>query len=94
LLDARRHGPISRYVFPGGKTGWLLTGYDLIKSVLADSRFSSRQELMLHPTIDYTDAEVSPAPPGEFLFMDDPRHSRYRKPLMGKFTVRRMRLLT
>ncbi|MCM3808578.1 cytochrome P450 [Streptomyces sp. DR7-3] len=94
LLDARRHGPISRYIFPGGKPGWLLTGYDLIKSVLADSRFSSRQELMLHPTIDYTDAEFSPAPPGEFLFMDDPRHSRYRKPLMGKFTVRRMRLLT
>ena len=26
--------------------------------------------------------------------MDEPRHSRYRKPLMGKFTVRRMRLLT
>jgi cytochrome P450 len=26
--------------------------------------------------------------------MDEPQHSRYRKPLVGKFTVRRMRLLT
>ncbi|MGW1060141.1 cytochrome P450 [Micromonospora rubida] len=94
LVDARRHGPISRYTFPGGKPGWLITGYDLVRSVLADSRFSSRRELMLHPTIDYGDIEVPPAPPGEFLLMDEPQHSRYRKPLMGKFTVRRMRLLT
>ncbi|MER7393900.1 cytochrome P450 [Streptomyces sp. NPDC000151] len=95
LTDARRHGPISRYTFPGGKPGWLITGYDLVRSVLADSRFSSRKELMrYHPTIDYGDIEVPPAPPGEFLLMDDPQHRRYRKPLAGKFTVRRMRLLT
>jgi cytochrome P450 len=40
------------------------------------------------------DFEVPPAPPGEFLLMDEPQHGRYRKPLVGKFTVRRMRLLT
>ncbi|WP_206503023.1 cytochrome P450 [Streptomyces chrestomyceticus] len=95
LTDARRHGPISRYTFPGGKPGWLITGYDLARAVLADQRFSSRKELMRHhPTIDYGDIEVPPAPPGEFLLMDDPEHRRYRKPLAGKFTVRRMRLLT
>ncbi|WP_263443616.1 MULTISPECIES: cytochrome P450 [Streptomyces] len=94
LLEARRHGPISRYVFPGGVDGWLVTGYDLIRSVLADPRFSSRWELLRHPTVDHGDVELEPAPPGEFLFMDEPRHGRYRKPLMGKFTVRRMRLLT
>ena len=89
LIDARRHGPISRYTHPGGKPGWLITGYDLVRSVLADSRFSSRKELM-----NVVDFELPPAPPGEFLLMDDPQHRRYRKPLMGKFTVRRMRLLT
>ncbi|MEV4432729.1 cytochrome P450 [Streptomyces sp. NPDC049555] len=95
LIQAREHGPISRYPFPDGHQGWLITGYDLVKSVLADSRFSSRKELMRHhPTIDYGDIEVPPAPPGEFLLMDDPRHRRYRKPLAGKFTVRRMRQLT
>ncbi|MEV5497861.1 cytochrome P450 [Nonomuraea fuscirosea] len=95
LLQAREHGPISRYLFPGGHEGWLVTGYDLVRSVLADPRFSSRKELMRHhPLIDYGDIEVPPAPPGEFLLMDEPQHSRYRKPLVGKFTVRRMRLLT
>ncbi|RCG28693.1 cytochrome P450 [Sphaerisporangium album] len=95
LVQAREHGPISRYPFPDGHQGWLITGYDLVRSVLADSRFSSRKELMRHhPTIDLGDIEVPPAPPGEFLLMDEPQHSRYRKPLVGKFTVRRMRLLT
>ncbi|GAA1243324.1 cytochrome P450 [Pseudonocardia aurantiaca] len=95
LIQAREHGPISRYPFPDGHQGWLITGYDLVRTVLADSRFSSRKELMLHhPLIDYSGFEVPPAPPGEFLLMDEPQHSRYRKPLVGKFTVRRMRLLT
>ncbi|WBO61782.1 cytochrome P450 [Streptomyces camelliae] len=89
LIDARRHGPISRYTHPGGRPGWLITGYDLVRSVLADSRFSSRKELL-----NVGDFEVPPAPPGEFLLMDEPQHMRYRKPLMGKFTVRRMRQLT
>ncbi|RVX46714.1 cytochrome P450 [Nonomuraea polychroma] len=95
LIDAREHSPISRFPFPDGHQGWLVTGYDLVRSVLADPRFSSRRELMRHhPLIDYGDIEVPPAPPGEFLLMDEPQHSRYRKPLVGKFTVRRMRQLT
>ncbi|MEV4679967.1 cytochrome P450 [Streptomyces kurssanovii] len=89
LLDARRHGRISRYTHPGGKPGWLITGYDLVRSILADSRFSSRKELL-----NVVDFELPPAPPGEFLLMDEPQHGRYRKPLVGKFTARRMRLLT
>ncbi|MGY2125660.1 cytochrome P450 [Nocardia gipuzkoensis] len=94
LIEARRHGPISHYTFPGGKPGWLITGYDLTKSILADKRFSSRKELLLHPTIDYPGVEIPPAPPGEFLLMDEPQHGRYRKPLASRFTARRMRLLT
>ncbi|MFC7307166.1 cytochrome P450 [Streptomyces monticola] len=89
LTEARRHGSISRYTHPGGKPGWMITGYDLVRSVLADQRFSSRKDLL-----NVVDFELPPAPPGEFLLMDEPEHSRYRKPLVGKFTVRRMRLLT
>ncbi|GGS90934.1 cytochrome P450 [Streptomyces tanashiensis] len=88
LIEAREHGPISRYTHPGGKPGWLITGYDLVRSVLADPRFSSRKDLM-----NVVDFELPPAPPGEFLLMDEPDHGRYRKPLVGKFTARRMRLL-
>ncbi|MGW2119502.1 cytochrome P450 [Streptomyces zhihengii] len=89
LLDARRHGPISRYTHPGGKPGWLITGYEMVRSVLTDPRFSSRKELM-----NVVDFALPPAPPGEFLLMDEPEHSRYRRPLVGRFTVRRMRMLT
>ncbi len=49
---------------------------------------------MLHPTIDVTGMEIPPAAPGEFLLTDDPLHRRYRKPLAGRFTARRMRMLT
>ncbi|MBX9389857.1 cytochrome P450 [Streptomonospora nanhaiensis] len=95
LLEARGHGPISRLSFPDGHQGWLVTGYDQVRQVLADPRFSARKELMRHhPQIDYGGMEVPPAAPGEFLLTDEPVHSRYRKPLVRRFTVRRMRLLT
>ncbi|WP_369148321.1 cytochrome P450 [Streptomyces sp. R44] len=89
LIDARKHGQISRYTHPGGKPGWIVTGHELVRSVLADPRFSSRKDLM-----NVVDFALPPAPPGEFLLMDEPQHGRYRKPLVGKFTARRMRLLT
>ncbi|MBB4940031.1 cytochrome P450 [Streptosporangium album] len=95
LVEAREHGPISRFPFPDGHQGWLVTGYDLLRSILADPRFSSRKEFMRHhPLMDLSGIEIPPAPPGEFLLMDEPQHGRYRKPLVGRFTVRRMRLLT
>ncbi|MFF0741709.1 cytochrome P450 [Streptomyces sp. NPDC004111] len=89
LTEARAHGPVSRFTHPGGKPGWMITGYDEVRAVLADPRFSSRKELM-----NVVDFAIPPAPPGEFLLMDPPEHGRYRKPLIGRFTVRRMRLLT
>ncbi|MFJ4879165.1 cytochrome P450 [Streptomyces sp. NPDC088745] len=89
LLDAREQAPLSRITHPGGVPGWMVTGYDLVRSVLADPRFSSRKDLL-----NVVDFRLPPAPPGEFLLMDDPQHSRYRKPLTARFTARRMRLLT
>ncbi|MDA0565837.1 cytochrome P450 [Streptomonospora sp. S1-112] len=95
LLAAREHGPISRLSFPDGHQGWLVTGYDQVRQILADPRFSARKELMgHHPLIDYGGMQVPPAAPGEFMLTDEPVHSRYRKPLVRSFTARRMRLLT
>ncbi|WP_280398167.1 cytochrome P450 [Nocardia carnea] len=37
---------------------------------------------------------LPPAPPGNFLNLDAPEHTRYRTLLTGAFTVRRMRRLT
>jgi cytochrome P450 len=89
LSDARRHGPISRFTHSHGKPGWLVTGYDLTRSILSDPRFSARKDLL-----NVGDFQVPAAPPGEFLLTDEPDHGRYRRPLQGRFTVRRMRLLT
>ncbi|GAB7036640.1 MULTISPECIES: cytochrome P450 [Catenuloplanes] len=89
LAEARRHGPISRFTHDYGRPGWLVTGFDLVRSVLADPRFSARKDLLA-----IGDFTVPAAPPGEFLLTDEPEHGRYRKRLQGRFTVRRMRLLT
>jgi cytochrome P450 len=59
--------------------------------VLADPRFSVRQEIMHDP---FSDGVPPPAPPGAFTNLDAPEHTRYRGLLTGQFTVRRMRQLT
>jgi cytochrome P450 len=87
--------PLTRIEYHDGHIGWLVTGYALARAVAADTRFSSRHDLQRSPfpgtpVID----KLPPAPPGMFVGMDPPDHTRYRRLLTGKFTVRRMRLLT
>ncbi|MBP2323242.1 cytochrome P450 [Kibdelosporangium banguiense] len=94
LSRIRDVSPLSRMKYPSGHVGWLATGRATVRSVLADSRFSARTELMNLPTPGATSAQPPPAEPGDFTGMDDPRHSRYRRLLTGQFTVRRMRTLT
>ncbi|MFI0975755.1 cytochrome P450 [Streptomyces sp. NPDC021093] len=84
--------PLVRMRYPDGHIGWLATGYDTVRSLFADSRFSARYELMHYPFADI--GELPPAPVGDMTGMDAPEHTRYRKLLVGKFTVRRMRALT
>ncbi|MEU8249356.1 cytochrome P450 [Nonomuraea sp. NPDC048916] len=99
LTDLRKQGPIHRMAYADGHRGWLVTGYAAARAVLADPRFSNRPELM-HPPIparmelnkEIREHEFR-VPPGFFLRMDAPEHTRYRKLLTGQFTVRRMKLL-
>lgn len=84
--------PVTRLTFPDGHEGWLVTGHAQARAVLADPRFSARRELMHYPLADL--GEVPPAPVGTLTALDAPEHTRFRKLLAGKFTVRRMRLLT
>ena len=91
----REKAPITRMTFADGHRGWLVTGYSAARAVLADSRFSARGELKHPPVPRAATLEESPAaPPGIFVQHDDPEHQRYRKLLVGQFTVRRMRQLT
>ncbi|WP_256988135.1 cytochrome P450, partial [Streptomyces sp. BR123] len=94
LAGLRERHPVSRMTYPDGHEGWLVTGYGPAREVLADSRFSSRYELMHFPIPGGPEGTLPPAPVGDMTGMDAPGHTRYRRLLAGRFTVRRMRLLT
>ncbi|MEU6646349.1 cytochrome P450 [Saccharomonospora sp. NPDC046836] len=86
--------PVRRLAFQDGHLGWIVTSYDLAKSVLADQRFSNRLELRHQVVRRPGITRVRERPqPGMFLGMDPPQHTRYRRLLTGQFTVRRMKQL-
>ncbi|MEV0105741.1 cytochrome P450 [Nocardia sp. NPDC050799] len=90
--------PVSPLLFPDGHAGWLVTGYDEARALLADTRFSSRLDIGIVHALDATpdmpaQTEPSPQIPGLFVAMDPPDHTRLRRKLIGAFTVRRMKQL-
>ncbi|MEV0055671.1 cytochrome P450 [Saccharopolyspora shandongensis] len=95
LREAR---PVSPMLFPDGHEGWLVTGYEAVRQLLADTRFSSRQDIgVIHVPYETPGmpaaTEPSPQMPGLFVAMDPPDHTRLRRKLTGAFTVKRMRML-
>ncbi|MEV6159092.1 cytochrome P450 [Nonomuraea sp. NPDC052129] len=95
LGHLRAEHPVAPLAYPDGHIGWLVTRRDLVREVLADKRFSHRAELIHSPFAGSAlSAKPQPAPPGGFISMDPPEHTRYRQLLTGQFTVRRMRQLT
>ncbi|MFC4122878.1 cytochrome P450 [Nonomuraea zeae] len=92
LARLRAEQPLRRFVFPDGHAGWLALGHSQVRAVLSDPRFSSRYELQHYPLADV--GPIPSAPIGDLTGLDAPEHTRYRKLLTGKFTVRRMNLLT
>jgi cytochrome P450 len=94
LVKLRENYPVSRLAYPDGHIGWLVANHALVRAALADPRLSSRYEFMHHPFARLDEVELPPVPPGYFITLDPPEHTRYRRLLTGKFTVRRMNLLT
>ena len=95
LRDTR---PVSPLLFPDGHEGRLVTGYDEVRQLMADTRFSSRLDLdVVHVPYETpgmpAPTEPSPQLPGMFIAMDPPDHGRLRKRLTGAFTVKRMKQL-
>lgn len=81
---------IERLIYPDGTLGWLVTDRALGRAVLSDLRFSTS------PGSKNT-TETSPkctgleyGGPGWFLAMDPPDHTRFRRKLAPKFTIRRL----
>ncbi|MFT7840268.1 cytochrome P450 [Saccharothrix sp. BKS2] len=94
LARIRERGPLTRMRYPDGHVGWLATGHAEARAVLAHPRFTSRYELLHLPQPLPDGATMPPAPVGDLTGIDPPEHTRYRKLLTGRFTVRRMRVLT
>ncbi|APU15479.1 MULTISPECIES: cytochrome P450 [Actinoalloteichus] len=94
LARLRERQPIARMTYPDGHLGWLVTSHAAARAILADRRFSSRQDLM-RASLPHIVAQEpqTPADPGNFIRLDPPDHTRYRQLLAGQFTMRRMRSL-
>ncbi|MEU4180212.1 cytochrome P450 [Streptomyces sp. NPDC026589] len=94
-LTALSDRPVRRLRYADGHVGRLVTGHAAARAVLADPRFSSRYELLHLPmAMEGAPGELPPAPVGDIIGLDAPEHTRYRRLLAGRFTVRRMRQLT
>ncbi|MFF3228572.1 cytochrome P450 [Nocardia suismassiliense] len=94
----RAASPVCPLIFPDGHEGWFVTGYDAVRQLMADTRFSSRQDLgIMHVPYETPGmpaaTEPSPQIPGLFIAMDPPDHTRLRRMLTGTFTVRRIKQL-
>lgn len=74
--------PISRVRTPRGDLAWLVTRHQDIRAVLTDRRFSSDPLAPGYPS--YLSGDVAP-PPGFFMQMDAPVHSRLRDLVIHEF---------
>ncbi|CAM5525097.1 cytochrome P450 [Streptomyces narbonensis] len=94
LAELREERPLARMTYPDGHVGWLATGHSTVRAIMGDSRFSSRYELLHYPFPGGPEGPLPSAPVGDMTGMDAPEHTRFRRILTGKFTVRRMRQLS
>ncbi|MEU6540475.1 cytochrome P450 [Streptomyces sp. NPDC047000] len=93
LREKEPVSPITFQVYPKDPSGWLVTRHDLVRQILADNRFSHRNELLAHvvaPPFPMTEYAPQPSAPGAFAKTDAPEHAKYRRLLAGHFTVRKI----
>jgi cytochrome P450 len=88
-LEIIRQGPVLRVEMPDGNSGWLVTGFDEVREVLIDPRYSRAKAASPERVKRGTDIAAA----ASLLSMDPPEHTRLRKLVASTFTARRMRLL-
>ncbi len=93
LAELRREQPVARMEFPDGHLGWLVTGYDQVRRLLADKGMSSRGDLLRSPIPLPMAGDRTEVAPGMFTAMDPPDHTRFRRRLTAWFSARRTRTL-
>ena len=86
---AAREAAVTRAVLPDGTACWLVTGYDEVRAVLADARFSADARTPGFPFLSAGQRELATAKPS-FIRMDDPEHARLRRMVTKDFLVKRI----
>ncbi len=90
LAAVRERAPVSPLAMPFGMTGWLVTGYDECRRVLADAdTFSSDFANLMGTGGIATDRR-----PGGLGFIDAPDHTRLRRLVGPEFTMRKLAALS
>lgn len=89
LAAVRERAPVSPLRMPFGLRGWLVTGYDECRRVLADAdTFSSDLTHVMG-----TGGIDASRKPGGLGFIDPPDHTRLRRLIAPEFTVRKLAAL-
>jgi cytochrome P450 len=89
--DFRATGTLEKVACPAGIDAYLLSDYDQVRTLLGDTRLSSRGAPSNHVVAE-RDVNAEPGP-GSLIHMDGPDHARLRRMLAPEFTVKRMRAL-
>jgi 2-hydroxy-5-methyl-1-naphthoate 7-hydroxylase len=92
-MRLRAKGPIAEVVLPGGVRAWSVTGYQMVRQVLADKRFAKDPKNWSA----FVDGEISDDFPligwvlmDNMTTSDGEDHTRLRKILSRAFTMRRV----
>ncbi|GAA2146146.1 cytochrome P450 [Kitasatospora kazusensis] len=90
--QAADRSPVTRTRLWDGSSCWLVTGYQEVRTVLADQRFSADGLRPGFPFLSPGRRQLATNTPG-FIRMDDPEHARLRRMLTTEFLVKRVEAL-
>jgi cytochrome P450 len=89
----RREAPICKVRNKvDGSMAWLLTRYDDVRNVLLNPHVSADPSSPGYPQMTAGHA-ATPKRAGDFVFLDDPEHARFRKLLTREFLVKSVEAL-